>query len=45
MIGFRNILVHDYMKLDLTIVYKQMQIGLRDFKDFKKAILVKVGKI
>lgn len=35
---FRNILVHDYEKIDRNIVYKKLQENLKDFEEFKKAI-------
>lgn len=37
--NFRNILVHDYEKIDREIVYKNLHERLGDFKDFKKAVL------
>lgn len=37
--GFRNILVHDYEKIDREIVYQKLQKNLSDFKNFKKEIL------
>ncbi len=37
--GFRNILVHDYEKIDREIVYEKLQKNLEHFKDFKKAVL------
>lgn len=36
--SFRNILVHDYEKIDREIVYKKLQKNLEDFIDFKKEI-------
>lgn len=36
--SFRNILVHDYEKIDREIVYKKLQTNLEDFIDFKKQI-------
>ncbi|UMZ74974.1 type VII toxin-antitoxin system HepT family RNase toxin [Natranaerofaba carboxydovora] len=35
--GFRNILVHDYLKVDINIVYSTLQ-RLEDFKTFAKEI-------
>jgi len=35
MIGFRNILVHDYLEVDLTIVYQVLQQGLDDFRSLR----------
>lgn len=37
--GFRNVLVHDYEKIDRKRVYEKLQNNLGDFKEFKKAIL------
>lgn len=37
--GFRNILVHDYEKIDREIVYEKLQKNLEYFKDFKKSVL------
>jgi uncharacterized protein YutE (UPF0331/DUF86 family) len=37
--NFRNILVHDYEKLDHKKVYNHLQASLKDFTDFKKQIL------
>ena len=34
--GFRNILVHDYVKLDLDKVYDTLQNDLRDIEQFAK---------
>jgi uncharacterized protein YutE (UPF0331/DUF86 family) len=32
--GFRNILVHEYMKVDREKVYERLQKGLDDFRQF-----------
>lgn len=37
-VGFRNILVHDYVKLDLKKMYNYLQNDLDDFDKFIKAI-------
>lgn len=37
--NFRNILVHDYEKIDREIVYQKLQENIVDFADFKKEIL------
>ena len=34
--GFRNILVHDYLDLDLDLVYKNLSEGLPVFKKFAR---------
>lgn len=36
-IGFRNILVHDYMELDREIVYEILKNDLTDLRDILKA--------
>ena len=35
-IGFRNILVHEYLEIDLDIVYKVMQDNFNDLKKILK---------
>lgn len=35
MAGFRNILVHDYVKLDREIVYDIIKNNLKDIEDFR----------
>ena len=37
--NFRNILVHEYIALDLDIVYQYMQAGLDDFVKFVKHVV------
>jgi len=37
MIGFRNILVHDYLEVDRKIVFDVLQNRLQDLEDLKKA--------
>lgn len=37
--NFRNILVHDYEKIDREIVYGKLLNNLKDIRDFKKEIL------
>ena len=32
--GFRNILVHQYLQVDVEIVYEQLKQGLEDFEQF-----------
>ncbi|GIV99690.1 DUF86 domain-containing protein [Roseiflexus sp.] len=36
MIGLRNILVHDYLKIDRTIVFRVLQENLGDLEGFKR---------
>jgi len=38
MTGFRNIVTHDYEKLDYDIVYDVLQKGLKDIEKFLKEI-------
>jgi uncharacterized protein YutE (UPF0331/DUF86 family) len=39
MVGFRNILVHDYLTIEPQQVYEMLQNKLSDFDDFAKAII------
>ncbi|MBB6175704.1 uncharacterized protein YutE (UPF0331/DUF86 family) [Anoxybacillus tengchongensis] len=39
MVGFRNIAVHDYQELNLTILQKILDNHLTDFTEFTKAII------
>ena len=39
MAGFRNILVHDYLDIDESIVYNHLKEDLGDFKEFIKYIV------
>jgi uncharacterized protein YutE (UPF0331/DUF86 family) len=36
--GLRNILVHDYLAIDLGLLYDNVERGLRDFAEFATAI-------
>jgi uncharacterized protein YutE (UPF0331/DUF86 family) len=36
--GFRNILVHEYVKIDRSLVYDNLKNARKDFTDFSKAI-------
>ena len=36
MSGFRNILVHDYLKVDMSLVHKRLQTDLKDFDAFAR---------
>lgn len=36
--GFRNILVHDYEKIDRAIVHEKLKKNLDDFVEFKKVV-------
>jgi len=39
MVSFRNILVHEYLEIDLQIVHKHLTERLEDFNDFAQAIV------
>ena len=39
MVGFRNILVHDYAKLDPAIVLRVLATDLKDVERFRAAVL------
>lgn len=39
MVGFRNIAVHDYQRLDLTIIQKIIEFHLNDFVAFTEQVL------
>ncbi|MEK6531122.1 MAG: DUF86 domain-containing protein [Deltaproteobacteria bacterium] len=36
MVGFRNIMAHDYEKVDYSIVYDILHVGLKDIEEFIK---------
>ena len=36
MIGFRNVLVHEYLDIDRRIVYDILQTRLRDFEALRR---------
>lgn len=38
MVGFRNILVHEYLKIDTKLLYSHFQ-HLQDFREFQKYIV------
>ena len=40
--GFRNILVHDYEKIDREIVYKNLKQNIGDFGLFHKSVIRKL---
>ncbi|GAB4442182.1 MAG: hypothetical protein OHK0040_13270 [bacterium] len=44
MVGFRNIIVHEYFKIDPKIVVNILRNNLKDFDKFKKEILKYVKK-
>ena len=43
MVGFRNILVHDYARLDPAIVLRVLRTDMRDVERFRDAILHALG--
>ena len=42
--NFRNILLHDYEKIDREIVYEKLRDNLEDFENFRKEIAGYVNK-
>lgn len=42
--GFRNILIHEYEKVDKNIIYSYLQNNIEQFREFKKAILIFLKK-
>lgn len=38
MIGFRNLLVHDYASINLDLVYEFLQMKISDFEIFSRYI-------
>jgi len=38
MVGFRNVIAHDYTKIDYNIVYDVLHSGLKDIEEFIKII-------
>jgi len=44
MMGFRNLLVHDYASINLELVYKFLQTRLPDFEAFTKYITKWLGE-
>lgn len=42
--SFRNILVHDYEKIDREIVYQKLHNNLKDLTDFKKEMVKHLNK-
>jgi uncharacterized protein YutE (UPF0331/DUF86 family) len=44
MAGLRNILVHEYIKINPSIIYKHLK-RLRDFRQFQKYILAYLSRI
>ena len=43
--GFRNILVHEYGRIDDEIVYQATKTRLGDFADFKRAVLEALKRV
>lgn len=37
--GFRNLLIHEYAKLDSSLVYRHLHDGLADFEEFAEHVL------
>jgi uncharacterized protein YutE (UPF0331/DUF86 family) len=43
--GLRNILVHQYEKIDLALFLKSMRENLSDFSEYKKHIIASIDKL
>ncbi len=43
MVGFRNIIAHDYEKIDYKVVYNVLQKGRKDIESFLKKIQEKLN--
>lgn len=41
--GLRNILVHDYLRIDLGLLFDHLTSGLGDFADFAAAVEQRLG--
>ena len=41
MVRFRNILVHDYLEIDSTIVHRNLTAELKDFDQFSQEIIAR----
>ena len=39
MTGLRNVLVHDYLEVDLNLIHRIIKIELGDFEEFIRAVL------
>lgn len=42
--GFRNVLVHEYERIDRSMVYRNLQSGLKDLSVFKRSIVRYLAK-
>ena len=42
-VGFRNLIVHEYSKIDLELVYEIAHNNINDLNDYLKAIIKKLG--
>ena len=45
MAGFRNVIVHGYIQIDLNRIYDNLQNNLEDFEYFIKYLLVYIKKL
>jgi len=43
-VGFRNILVHEYLDIDHTLVFKNYKKDLQDLREFAKAVVIFLEK-
>ena len=42
-VGFRNLIVHEYARIDLARVYEIAQNDIRDLNEYLKSIITKLG--
>lgn len=42
-VGFRNIMVHDYVRIDWNIVWAIISKNLSDFRSFSKQVAIHIG--
>lgn len=42
-VGFRNVIVHEYGKVDLQVVFRAAWENIQDLKDFARVILERFG--
>ena len=42
-VGFRNLIVHEYARIDLERVYEIAQNDIRELNDYLKSIITKLG--
>ena len=42
-VGFRNLIIHEYAKLELSQVYRIAESDIQDLHEFIKAVISKLG--